>query len=180
MDKKPVKRDFIHHGVVFDLFVDHIEYPSGGTDIREVAEHPGGSAIVPMLDDTTVLLIRQYRYPIGTVIYELPAGKLTEGENPEHCAHRELEEETGYSADVLTHMTSIYTTPGFCTEILHIFLAENLRPLDSGQRLEAGEDSITVHRMSLGQAIHLIESGEITDAKTIVGLFLAARKFNCL
>jgi ADP-ribose pyrophosphatase len=180
MDKKPIKRDFIHRGVVFDLYVDHIKYPSGGTDVREVAAHPGGSVVVPMLDDTTVLLIRQYRYPIDTVIYELPAGKLTKGEDPEHCAHRELEEETGYSAGELIHMISIYTTPGFCTERLHIYLAENLRSLDGGQRLEVGEDSITVHRMSLRRAINLIESGEITDAKTIVGLLLAARKFNCL
>jgi ADP-ribose pyrophosphatase len=137
MDKKPIKRDFIHRGVVFDLYVDHIKYPSGGTDVREVAAHPGGSVVVPMLDDTTVLLIRQYRYPIDTVIYELPAGKLTKGEDPEHCAHRELEEETGYSAGELIHMISIYTTPRFqrFTPICRNSHAFILRPLSSSVKI---------------------------------------------
>ncbi len=170
------KRDILHKGVVFDLIVDHIEYPSGNGSVREVAKHPGGAVVVPVFDNGDVLLIKQYRYPIDKVIYELPAGKLNNGEDPEQCARREMEEETGYKADRFEKLTAFYTTPGFCTEILHIYLATGLQELASGQRLEEGEASITIEKFPLKRTLELIESEEIVDGKTIVGLFLAARK----
>jgi len=110
---KTLRSEKRHAGKVFNLIVDEIEYPSGNRGIREVAEHPGGSVVVPMLDSKTVMLIRQFRYPIKDYLYELPAGKLDNGEDPARCAERELEEETGYGADSLTKLTAIYTTPGF-------------------------------------------------------------------
>lgn len=161
-------------GRVFDLIVDEIEYPSGNRSVREVADHPGGAVIVPMLDATNVLLIRQFRYPVQDFLYELPAGKLDDGENPARCAARELEEETGYAADSLTRLTAIYTTPGFCTERLHMYLATGLRLLPSGQRLEEGE-LLTVEQFPLAETIEMIQRGTIVDGKTICGLMIADR-----
>jgi len=174
---KTLRSEKRHVGKVFNLVVDEIEYPSGRRGIREVAEHPGGSVIVPMLDDKTVLLIRQFRYPIKDFIYELPAGKLDAGEDPMKCAARELEEETGYRADFLSKLTAIYTTPGFCTELLHIYLATNLHLLPSGQRLEEGEN-LTLETFSLKEAVAMIERGEIVDGKSICGLLLAEKMLN--
>ncbi len=170
------KRDIIHKGVVFDLIVDHIEYPSGNGSVREVAQHPGGAVVVPVFENGDVLMIKQYRYPIEKVIYELPAGKLDPNEDPEHCARRELEEETGYKAKTYKKLTAFYTTPGFCTEKLHIYLATGLQKLESGQNLEEGEESITIERIPLQQTLDMIEAEKIVDGKTIVGLFLAERK----
>ncbi len=170
------KRDIIHKGVVFDLIVDHIEYPSGNGSVREVAQHPGGAVVVPVFENGDVLMIKQYRYPIEKVIYELPAGKLDPDEDPEHCARRELEEETGYKAKTYKKLTAFYTTPGFCTEKLHIYLATGLQKLESGQNLEEGEESITIERIPLQQTLDMIEAEKIVDGKTIVGLFLAERK----
>lgn len=174
---KTVRSEKKYLGKVFNLVVDDIEYPSGKPGIREVAEHPGGSVIVPMLDEKTVLLIRQFRYPIKDFIYELPAGKLDAGEDPAKCAARELEEETGYKADTLTKLTAIYTTPGFCTELLHIYLATGLHKLPSGQRLEEGEH-LTLETFTLKEAVAMVERNDIVDGKSICGLLLAEKILN--
>ncbi len=176
MNHKLLKREILHKGVVFDLFVDHIEYPSGNGSVREVAQHPGGAVVVPVFENGDVLMIQQFRYPIGKVIYELPAGKLDPDEDPELCARRELEEETGYKAEQLDKLTAFYTTPGFCTEKLYIYLATGLRELTSGQQLEEGEESIKVEKIPLRKALDMAASEEIVDGKTIVGLFLADMK----
>ncbi len=171
---RTVRSEKLYDGKVFDLRVDEIEYPSGNRGVREVAEHPGGAVIVPMLDQETCLLIRQFRYPVKGFLYELPAGKLDRDEEPERCAARELEEETGYAAGSLTRLTAIYTTPGFCTELLHIFLATGLRLLPSGQRLEEGEN-LTIEKVPMTRALAMIDHGDIVDAKTICGLLLTER-----
>ena len=174
---KTLRSEKRHAGKVFNLIVDEIEYTSGKRGIREVAEHPGGSVVVPMLDNHTVVLIRQFRYPIKDFLYELPAGKLDPGEDPALCAARELEEETGYMAESLTKLTAIYTTPGFCTERLHIYLATSLRQAPLGQRLEEGEN-LTVETFALKEAVAMIERGIIVDGKSICGLLLAERMLN--
>jgi ADP-ribose pyrophosphatase len=170
------KSELLHQGVVFDLIVDHIEYPSGKESVREVAKHPGGAVVVPVFGNGDVLMIKQFRYPIQRVIYELAAGRLNPGEDPEHCARRELEEETGYTADRYERLTAFYTTPGFCTEKLHIFLATGLSRVAGGQKLEEGEASISAVTIPLGQALDMIASEEIVDGKTIVGLYMAAMR----
>lgn len=172
---KLLQRRKIYNGKVFNLIVDDVRYPSGNTTIREVAEHPGGAVVVPLLDSGEAIMIRQHRYPIDMVLLELPAGKLFPGENPLDCAKRELEEETGYLAGSWHKLTAIYTTPGFCTEQLHIFLAQNVQRSSNGQSLEEGEFSITVETVPLHRAIQMIEREEIVDGKTICGLFLAER-----
>lgn len=170
-----VKSEKRHVGKVFNLIVDEVEYDSGNRAIREVAEHPGGAVTVPMLDANTLLLIRQFRYPTREFLFELPAGKLDPGEDPEICARRELEEETGYTAGSLQKLTAIYTSPGFCTEKLHIYLATELRKVSGGQRLEEGEASLTVETVPFQQAVRMIMDGAIVDGKTICGILIAER-----
>ncbi len=162
-------------GKVFDLIVDEIEYASGKKSIREVASHPGGGVIVAVLPNNDLILVRQFRHPIQNFVYELPAGKLNPGEDPANCARRELEEETGYLAGNWKPLASIFTTPGFCNERLHLFLATDLKKSEKGQQLEEGESTLTVEAIPLSLVIKMIESGKIDDAKTICGVFLAER-----
>lgn len=175
---KRLKRDVLYTGKVFDLIVDQVEYPSGNKGVREIAHHPGGAVVVPILNDGRVIMVQQLRYPLGTHILELPAGKLDRGEDPELAARRELEEETGWIATKLEKLTSIYTTPGFCDEELHIYLATGLKQSPEGHKREEGEFSMTVHAFSLADAVKMVLNGELQDSKTIVGLLLAERHLN--
>ncbi len=171
-----LSHEVLYHGKVFDLIVDRIQYPSGNRGVREVARHPGGAVTVPLFPDRTVLLVRQFRYPLQGYTLELPAGKLNAGEDPADAAVRELEEETGWIAGRLEKLTAMYTTPGFCTEVLHIFLATELRQSLQGHRREEGELGMSVHLLPLEEALAMAERGELNDAKTLAGLFLAERK----
>jgi ADP-ribose pyrophosphatase len=175
MDFKVVKNERLYNGKVFNLVVDQIQYSSGSRAIREVAEHPGGAVALAMFPDERIMLVKQFRYPMGKFLYELPAGKLDAGENPAVCAGRELAEETGYTAKNWKKLTAIYTSPGFCTEQLHIFLATELSHSPKGQKLEEGEQSLTVEIVPLSAAIQMIERQEIVDAKTICGILLGDR-----
>jgi ADP-ribose pyrophosphatase len=175
MDFRLVKKEKLYNGKVFNLIVDQIEYQSGSRAIREVAEHPGGAVALAMFPDERVILIKQYRYPLGKFLYELPAGKLGPKEDPALCAARELEEETGYKAGKWRKLTAIYTSPGFCTEQLHIFLATALSYSPHGQKLEEGEQSLTVEIVPLPKAMEMIERQEIVDGKTIAGIMLGDR-----
>ena len=172
---KVLRSEKKYAGKVFDLIVDEIEYPSGNKSIREVASHPGGAVVVPLLPGNEIVLVRQFRYPIQRFVHELPAGKLNPGEDPAVCARRELEEETGYTAGHWKALTAIYTTPGFCNERLHLYLATDLRKSEGGQQLEEGEASLTVESIPLPRVIRMIEQREIVDAKTICGVLLAER-----
>lgn len=141
-------------------------------------EHPGGAVIVPVFTDGSVLLIKQYRHPMKSDILELPAGKLDPNEDPLACAKRELQEETGYESTRWTKLTAMLSTPGFCNEILHIFLAENISLSEKGQSLEEGEQTIQLLRYTMEEIDVMIEHQEIVDGKTIVGIALARRKLN--
>jgi ADP-ribose pyrophosphatase len=156
-----------YHGKIVSLHVDTIRQASGKTTIREVVRHPGGVAAVPVLEDSRLLLIRQFRYPIGKYIYELPAGKLDSGQPPLETIARELEEETGYRAGILIHECSFYTTPGISNELIHLYTARNLTPC--AQRLEEGEH-ITLEALTLADCLEKIRNGEICDGKTILGI----------
>lgn len=178
MNFRLIKSERLYNGKVFNLIVDQIEYPTGNRAIREVAEHPGGAVIVAMFPDERIILIKQYRYPLDKFLYELPAGKLNPNEDPLACASRELAEETGYHAQRWKKLTAIYTSPGFCTEQLHIFLATDLSPAHGGQTLEEGEQTLKVEVVPLSAAIEMIERGEIVDGKTICGILMAERMVN--
>lgn len=166
----------LHDGTVFNLIVDEIRYPSGNKGVREVAEHPGGAVAVALFSDQSILLVHQFRYPTKEFLYELPAGKLDPGEDPGECAERELREETGYRGFQWEKLTAIYTTPGFCTEKLHIYLTIDPERAEHERTLEEGEHGMTVHRVPLNEAIAMIERGEIVDGKTICGILLAHRR----
>ncbi len=169
MNYKLINSKRVMSGKVFDLQIDEIEYESGNKSIREIAIHPGGSVIVAARDDGKIILVRQFRYPLQKFIIELPAGKLNKDENPLLCARRELEEETGYTCEKIIKLGSIFTTPGFCTEVLHIYLAEKLK-LGNHHR-EEGELSMQLLELSLDEIELKIRTGEISDAKTICGIY---------
>ncbi|MGO9481532.1 MAG: NUDIX hydrolase [Candidatus Kryptoniota bacterium] len=169
MSFKILDHKVVYRGKVFNTIVDEIQYESGNKSVREVAEHPGGAVVLPLLPDSRVVFVHQFRYPLNQYIYELPAGKLEPNEPPETCAKRELEEETGYTTHRLERLTAIYTSPGFCDEKLHIFLARDLHK--GKQRLEEGELGLSLKFIPMVEAFHMVRTGEIVDAKSIAGLF---------
>jgi len=164
------KSEIKFSGKVFDLKVDQIIYDSGNEGIREVAVHPGGAVIVPVKEDGKIVMVKQFRYPFQKFLIELPAGKLDKNEDPMHCAIRELEEETGYKSENVIKLGSIYTTPGFCSEELHIYLAKNLVPGNHDR--EEGEDGMEIFEFTIEEIEGKIRSGEIVDSKTICGIYM--------
>jgi ADP-ribose pyrophosphatase len=180
MQFKLLKRNNVYRGRVFNTIVDEVKDSFGRDTIREVAEHVGGSVVLALFPDQQIILINQHRYPFDRFIWELPAGKLDADpngviEDPRECARRELEEETGYIAKAWKQLTSIYTSPGFCSEVLHIFLATDLELHPDGRKLEPGEETMTMKILPLQEAIHMVDRQEIIDAKTICGLLIGER-----
>ena len=161
----------IHKGKVFTLALDNVTLPNGVTTVIDIIRHPGASAIVPMLNKTTVLLVKQYRYAAGGFIWEIPAGTLNPEESPLECAKRELIEETGYSADKLEKLTEIVPVPGYSDERIHLYLATGL--VKAVQNLDKDE-ILNVHEINMDDALKMIAKGEIIDSKTISGLYLAS------
>src|SRR6476659_1180004 len=162
----------IYTGKVVTLNVDTVQLPNGVTVDLETIRQPGAAALVPVKDDGTVVLIRQFRHAAGGFIYEIPAGKLSPGEDPLHCAARELEEEIGWIAGRLERLTSMLTAPGFTDEVIHIYKATGLT---AGRQQLDRDEVLEVLEISLEEAIKMIEAGTIRDAKTIVGLQLVSR-----
>lgn len=164
-----------YNGRVISVDVDEVRFPDGSLGSLEMVRHPGASAVVPLLggtkSDPTVLLIRQYRYAAEGFIYEVPAGRLDPGESPAHCAARELREETGYEAAELSHIYTMYTTPGFTDEKIHLFLATGLR---AGEAHREPDEFMELTPMPLSRAMAMVQSGEIQDAKTALALFHTA------
>jgi ADP-ribose pyrophosphatase len=167
----------VHSGRVVRLDVDTVRFPDGTTGELDVIRHPGAAAVVPCASDPdgkdpTLLLIRQYRYAAGGPLWEIPAGTLEPGEAPEHCARRELLEEAGVTATRIERLTSIFTTPGFTDEVIHLYLA-------SGLEMKAPErerdEFIEVVPQPLSQVLSRIRLGEVRDAKTIVAILYMAR-----
>ncbi len=157
----------IYKGKIIDLSVETVTLPNGATADLEVITHPGAAAVVPVKDDRTVIMVRQYRHAVGRFIDEIPAGKLHPGEDPKDCAVREVEEETGYKVNRLEPLLSFLTTPGFTNEIIHIFVGRELSP---GTQNLGADEVLEIIEMPLDQAIARIKTGEIQDAKTIIGL----------
>lgn len=151
-------------GKIVKLTVDTVELPDGATAIREVVGHPGGVCVLALLEDGTVPLVRQFRYPLGRVMAELPAGKLEYGEEPRPAAVRELGEEVGLVPGELTDLGAIYVSPGFCTEKLHMYLARSLTRVP----VHPDEDEfLEIEYLPFDELVRRVMSGEIQDGKTV-------------
>lgn len=170
---KILNSEIVFKGKVLSVKKDEITLPNEKTAFREVVLRGDATAVVPIDKDGNIILIKQYRHPALKEMLEIPAGMLEEGENPEICAIRELEEETSFKAKKLIHLTTMYPAVGFCTEKIYIYLAKDLT---QGNFNFDEDEFITVEKYSLEDAINLIYSGEIIDSKTIVGI-LACQKF---
>ncbi|SRR5581483_1731152 len=162
----------IYRGRIVNLRVERVTLPNGVAVDLELMHHPGASAVVAADDAGQVVLIRQYRHAAGGYIWEVPAGVLGPDEPPAACAARELEEEAGVVASDLRHLGTMFTTPGFCDERIHLFLARGLR--ETALAHEADEAIAEIARIPLDRALGMIRAGEIVDGKTIAGLYLAA------
>ncbi|MBW2318800.1 MAG: NUDIX hydrolase [Deltaproteobacteria bacterium] len=173
MPVKVHKTTNLYSGKIFDLFVERITLPNGVVKDREIIRHPGAAAMVPLLEDGRVVLIKQYRHAVGGFLWEIPAGTLEPQEKPIECARRELIEEIGYEAEEMEELTGIFPAPGYTDEQIHIFLATGLRP--TSQDLD-DDEVLDVEITSFETAMEMIRKGEIKDAKTITGLLLTHLK----
>lgn len=166
-----IGRETIYEGRVVDVYRDavRIEREGGQTETRyDLVHHPGATAVVPLFEDGTVALIRQFRYAVGDELVEIPAGTLEKGEAYLECATRELEEEIGHRAERWTPLATVYTTPGFTDERMRIFLAEELTP---GSSRPDEDEILRVERIPFTSALEQAAAGRIHDAKTLIGLF---------
>jgi ADP-ribose pyrophosphatase len=166
----------VYTGKILNLDVDRVRFPDGSVGELEMIRHSGASAVVPFLSDPAgpdpqLLLIKQYRYAANGFLYELPAGRLDPGEAPADCARRELREETGCSADRVEFLYTMYTTPGFTDERIHLFMATGLTQGDTGHE---PDEFLTVETLPVSQALEMIRDGVIKDAKTALGILYAA------
>lgn len=161
----------IFDGTLLHVRRDTVCLPNGKQAVREWIHHPGAAAVLPVLPNGNVILVRQFRYPIGQVTLEVPAGKLDAvGEDPLHCAQRELSEETGYTAERYEKLTTIATTVGFSNEYIHLYLA---RDLTVGAQHTDADEFVNVVSMPFSDALAMVGSGEIIDAKTMISLMMA-------
>lgn len=172
MDKyaeQVISSEKVFEGRLLRVRVDTVRLADGQHAQREIVEHPGAVAMVPLLGEE-IILVRQWRQPLGTVTLEIPAGTLRPGELPEECARRELVEETGFCPGRLTRLASVALAPGYSTEIIHLFLAEELSHATAHQDVD---ENVSVSFMPLREAVRRCAVGEFQDAKTLIGLLLA-------
>ncbi len=173
IQERTLHTERIYQGRLVGLRVDTVELPSGRKTKREIVEHGACSAIVAIDSEDNVLLVRQYRKPVEKALLEIPAGLMEPGEDTLQCARREFEEETGFSAERWEKLGFFYTSPGFCTEDMHLYLATELRPAKSAPD---SDENIELVRLPLTAVSELIASGEVCDAKSIAGLLMALRR----
>lgn len=171
-NEKTLKSETRYKGKVVNLDILTVELPNGRESIREVVRHPGAAMVVPIAEDGHVIMVRQFRKPVEKVCLEMPAGKLDAGEDPIECAKRELKEETGCTAKNIEYITYIDTTPGFSDEKIHIFVATGL---EEGDVQPDTDEFVEVRKLKVEDIIKLIYQGDINDAKTIIGAFIAEK-----
>jgi len=173
LTEKTIHREEIFEGKIIKLRRDTVLLPNGNVATREVVEHPGGVAVVAINDQNEVYIVRQFRYPFGEVIKEIPAGKLDAGEDPFDCCTRELEEETGLSAKKYDYLGKFMVSPGFCHEWIHIYLA---RELSAGKAHLDPDEFLEVEKIPMDTLMDMIMKNELQDGKTVIGI-LAANEF---
>ena len=170
--EKKLSEQYYFEGRIMKARVDEVELPGGGRATREVCEHLGGVGILPIDADGRVLLVRQFRYPFGELLLEIPAGKLDHGPGEDHyaCGVRELREETGCTADEITYLGCIYPSPGFLTEVTHLYAA---RGLHAGEMQPDEGEFLELVRIPADELERRIAAGEIRDAKTVAAMYRA-------
>lgn len=173
--EKCLESKSIFTGKLLHVLCDKVVLPDGRESTREYIKHPGASVVIPYLNDKRVLLIRQFRYPVNRVMIELPAGKIDPDESPENTIKRELEEETGYSSNNIIKLCMIHTCVGYSDELLHLFWAYDLKPCINKPDYD---EKIELLPMNINDAMEMIYSGKLTDAKSIIGLFWADKIIN--
>lgn len=163
----------VFEGRLIALSVDEVESADGRRGTREVVAHPGAVAIVPLLAGDRVVMIRHYRHAAGRVLWELPAGVLENDEEPEECARRELVEEIGYTAGKLLPLFSVFLSPGFSTELMHLFLAQDLRKVEA---VPEADERVEIAEVSLAEAEAMVYRGEVQNAAAVCGLLAVAAR----
>lgn len=167
LTEKTLQTEHIYKGKIISVQLDQVELPDGSKSVREIVKHPGAVAIVPFTKDGKMVVVRQFRKPLEKEIYEIPAGKLEQGEDPETCALRELEEETGYTPRKINFITSFYTSPGFANELLYLYEAEDL---EEGKAHPDADEFVEMSEISLDEGLELMKNEQIHDAKTAFAL----------
>jgi len=165
--EKPLKSEHVYDGPLLQVYTDKVELPDKTTSTRDWIKHPGASAVVPVFEDGTIMLLKQFRYPARKVFIEVPAGKLDPGESPRSTAERELLEESGIRCDHLVEIGSFYPAIGYADEIIYTFVAWGLK---TEEQHEDDDEFLLNYRIPFVQAMSMIESGEISDGKTICTL----------
>lgn len=173
LTEKQLSSELKYSGIIVNVTLDEAELCDGRRARREVVHHPGGVSVLPVDGEGNCYMVRQFRYPAGAELLEVPAGKLEKGEEVETCAVRELSEETGFDADELVYFGGFYSSPGFSTEIIHIYLALGLHP---GQNHPDDGEFLSVEKIPLERLYEMAMKGELTDAKTLIAV-LKAREY---
>lgn len=172
LTEKEISTERIFDGKVIKLRVDEVLTPGGKKASREIIEHKGGAGVIAEDENGMLLVVEQYRRPYDEITLEIPAGKLDEGEKPEICAARELEEETGYKAEKIISFGQIYPSPGYTNEVIHLYCANNIY---EGQANPDEDEFLNLKRVSLNDALKMTEDGTIRDAKTVIAVMRYAR-----
>ena len=173
LSEKTLSENLIFTGRIISLHVDDVELPDGNTATREVIEHPGGVCVAALNEQNELLFVRQYRHPYREILLELPAGKLSPGEDPLECGKRELKEETGADAGHYESLGSLYPSPGYCGEIIHMYYASDLM---YGEMMPDEDEFLEVERIPLKKAVQMVLDNEIADSKTQTAVLKVAEK----
>jgi ADP-ribose pyrophosphatase len=160
----------VFKGNLVELYFDKVRLPNNKITTREKVLHPGAVAVIPVNKNNEIVFVKQYRYPIDKVLIEIPAGKLENNESPIECAEREIEEEVGAVDGKFTHLTTIYTSPGFCNEKIDIYLVQDF--MEKGSKPD-DDEFLHIIKINFDECIRMINIGEISDAKSIVGILMA-------
>lgn len=171
-EEKTMKTEKIYEGKILNLRIDTVELPDKKYSKREIVEHPGAVAVVPITDEGDIILVKQYRKAVERELLEIPAGKLEINEEPKECVARELKEETGYTSSNIDYIFEFYTSPGFSNEKMYLFIATDLK---EGEAEPETDEYIEVQKYKIAELLDMVKKGEISDSKTIIGILIAEK-----
>ena len=174
-EEKTMKSEKVYKGKIVNLRIDTVELPDKKYSKREIVEHPGSAGIIPLTDDDSIILVKQFRKPVEKSLLEIPAGKIEINEEPRQTALRELDEETGYTSNKLEYLFEFYTSPGFSNEKMYLFLATEL---SEGEAKPENDEYIETVKIKVEDLVDMVNKGEINDSKTIISIFYAERYIN--